>query len=478
MSILETFYILFKSDSSSVKKGSEEAKKSTDDLQDSLEKTDSASMRVGESFLGLAKSFSGLIAGFFTATAAVAGLKEAADYAYNLNLSSQALNVNAQALAEWGGAVRQTGGNLKSFEESIKTLSTNLGVMPKVAMQFLPQLADAFQRMGRFTSTRYGKMLGLDEPTILLLQKGRKEVEAIIKKQQELGVATKGQIEASDKFTVALQNTGTAWREVFLSVGETVLPVLTKALEAFTNFAEYLQKHSQLVIGALIGIGAAATIAAIPFIILNLDIIAITAGVALLISAFAVLYDDVQSFLHGQDSILGRIIERWPLVGRIVNTVLGSWKTALNSILDSLFPFLRTLEQIYSFFSGDKKIKTSVDLKAEANKPGQEKPKLNVGLSEDYLGLNENTKFKNTLQKGQENLSLASNNSLGSQTSNSILNSRSVAGQNTISIGDITINTQATDAEGIGSSLTDVIKSHFSSHFWQANSQVDDGVVA
>jgi hypothetical protein len=43
MSILETFYILFKSDTSNLKKGSEEALKTTKQLNQSLKETDNIS---------------------------------------------------------------------------------------------------------------------------------------------------------------------------------------------------------------------------------------------------------------------------------------------------------------------------------------------------------------------------------------------------------------------------------------------------
>ena len=62
----------------------------------------------------------------------------------------------------------------------IKSTRQHFGISAGVALKTLPQLADAFKRLGNFRSQYYGKLFGLDEATILLLQQGRREVEAII----------------------------------------------------------------------------------------------------------------------------------------------------------------------------------------------------------------------------------------------------------------------------------------------------------
>lgn len=465
MAVLETLYLLLKLDSTELKKGAQEAKKTTDDVQKSFVGLDDSSKKVSTAFSDIALSLGAFVAGFFTLGEALAGIKEAANFAYNLNLSSQALDVNAQELSVWGSAVKQTGGTIQGFQESLRTLSTNFGLLPRATIAYLPQLAEAFQKMGRFASMRYGRMLGIDDATILLLQKGRTEVEAIVKKQYELGVATQHQIDIANKFTIALQNSGTAWRETFLSAGEKILPNITNILDKFTEFAEYLQKHLNLITGALIGIGVAAAVAVTPFILMNITVIALTVSVGLLIAAFALLYDDFEAFTHGQDSVIGRLLERWPLLGKVAVKAIEAWKMAVHDLVDSMFPLLKAIEDIYKAFSGNKRLRAFLDLKTE-NKPLEEKNKIN----------SEDDSLKTNLSKAKASLFLATTTPLAAQTTSGILNNKNSNRQNIVNIGDITINTQATDAEGISTSLSDFIKNHVSGHFWQANSQFDDGV--
>ena len=57
MSILETFYVLFKSDASDLKKGADEAEKTTKRLNETLKGTLAESGKIGASFLDIASGF-------------------------------------------------------------------------------------------------------------------------------------------------------------------------------------------------------------------------------------------------------------------------------------------------------------------------------------------------------------------------------------------------------------------------------------
>ena len=82
------------------------------------------------------------------------------------------------------------------------------------------------------------------------------------------------------------------------------------------------------------------------------------------------------------------------------------------------------------------------------------------------------SKFIMSLERGKGSLSDASASPVGAQTSNSIINGGSRS-QN-VSIGEVNVHTQATDADGIsdamGKSLYDMLT--------QSNDQFDNGVLA
>ncbi len=184
MSILETFYILFKSDTSDIKKGSDEALKTTKKLNESLKETDETSEKLGVKFFSIVESIAGLLTGFASLHAVISGFKNTVDYDIDLGKTSRALGVNVEQLDAWDYAVRQAGGTAEGFQNSLKNLAEHFNTNPSVALKFLPQLADVFSKISRFSAFKLGKSLGLDEATILLLQQGRREVEAVLKQQR------------------------------------------------------------------------------------------------------------------------------------------------------------------------------------------------------------------------------------------------------------------------------------------------------
>lgn len=306
MSILETFYILFKSDASDVKKGAEDAEKSTKKLTESLKQADIGAQKVGAGFLGIAKSFAGVAAAAISVNAVIGGIKNATDYAIELGNISRLLNVNVTELDAWRNAVQRTGGTAASFQQSLKSLSEHFGGTPQVALQLLPQLADVFQKIGRIRSLQYGKTLGLDESTILLLQQGRREVEAVINKQKELGLVTERDTKIALAFNNATTDTGHAFRSLYVALSSEVLPAFTTFFNAIIPGIGFLESHKDLVIGAFVGIGIAAAAAAIPFVVINTALLEVIAT----LGVFALAFEDVKYFFEGKDSLFGEGFSR------------------------------------------------------------------------------------------------------------------------------------------------------------------------
>lgn len=436
MNIIEQFYILFKSDASEVKKGADEAKKATTNLDESLKNVNKSTEKVGQSFIQLVKAAAGFLGIAVAAHKVLAGITEANNYALQLGDASRALGVNAAELDIWGNAVKRTGGTVEGFQSSLRALSQHFGSSAEVALKVLPKLADVFQRLGRFRSLQYGKMLGLDEATILLLQSGRREVENVIRRQKELGSVTEVNIEDARKYRNAQNDLETAFRSLYLTLGHEVIPILTKFYNFLVPVIEYIKRHKDLVIGAFIAIGAAAAVMLAPFIILNAEIIAIAAGIALLIAAFAIDYEDIQAFRHGHNSLIGDILKKWPLVGTVVKAAFEGLKQILEIAFAPLFAAVKAGEYLASLFGSSKKID------------------FNIGGA-------------------QQLLDTAATSPIASMNSTSILSAYHGYQRNSsINIDNIAIHTQATDAVGISRQLDKTMQSQF----YQTANNFADGV--
>ena len=421
MSILETFYILFKGDSTDVKKSAKESEKAVKDLEttvkSSFQKVDHSTRQVNQSFYELAKAATTFIAASVSAYTVFHRVIEASNYAGELGNISKALGVNVGTLDAWGQAVQRTGGSAAGFQNSLRNLSQHFGTSAATTLKFLPKLADAFARLGNFRAQYYGKLLGLDEATILLLQQGRREVESVIAKQKELGVVTEKDVEISNKYTLANLQLSLAFRSLYLTLAQEILPATTAFYNTLVPIIEYIKRHKDFVIGAFIGIGIAAVAMLAPFVIAHAAIIGTGIAIAALIGLFAVAYEDIKAYIQGNSSLTGDLIKRW---------------TDVKNIFDDVFT---SLSKIFSF-SSVPGLSAAIDLARSAI--------------------------------GQANI-----NAPGLTSGASNFFNRSYERNSDVNMGGVVINTQATDANGIAKDFT---RELLTKHLWQANNDVADGV--
>lgn len=545
MSVLDTFFILFESDSSEVKKGAEDAKKTTDNLNQSLKQTDKISGKVGNEFVRMLQAASGLIAGALSVGAIVSATMAAADYSDGLGELSEALGIATEDLDIYGRVVKLSGGTSEGFQSTVKGMTAaladfatkgtsraapffeELGIKMVDAkgkarsfMDIMPEIADSFEKMSNAESFGIGQKMGLDDGTIMMLQRGRREIDIMIKKQKELGAVTKEDAEIAGKFNDQWDITTMAFKSLFVQVGSSVLPAFTAVLKILEKVGTFFRKNSEFITGLLIALGAAimffvvpplltaagAAIAlAAPFIIAGL-------AVAALVGLFALLYDDVMNFVDGNDSLIGQILNKYPLVGEVVKALAGvfmwfwdiaaallqflvelftapeqAFENLVNNVangllrLQSLFPSLfDTIGQLADVFNNVSDIVAGtwgemINMVSEGIAfvmSGVDKIANAFGKAKAFLGFGGDVKVSG-LQQGQQQLDMASSSPLTSQTSNAI-NSSNQSRSTSVQVGTVNVQTQATDADGINKS----IGNSMSEQMRQATNNFDDGILA
>lgn len=547
-SVLETFLILFESNAEDVEKGNQSAKQSTDKLNDSLKSTDGSIKSVGSSFVNMATTAAGAIASVLSVAAITGAVMAAADNADILNDFTDRLGLNIEEVNAWGDAVAVNGGTAEGFRGTIDSLIDavntfavkgtsrvapffkELGIQmvdangkARDVMEILPEIATAFEGLSKQESSGLGRKLGLDQGTIMLLQQGRREVDAQIARQKELGTVTKEAAEIAGKFNDQYDDTAKVFRSLFTVVGSTILPVFTRILSGIQDIGSFLSKHSDFIVGLLIALGAAVTIYALPPLV-AMAIAAVTAFAPFLIMgaiiagvslAFALLYDDIMNFIDGNDSLIGQILTAYPAIGTVIQTLIGyvtSLWDAVSWVFDSILSVLQiSLEGwkilfgvigdgLQSFVDGSSTIQTMLGAITNAFATAGDV----IGGVWDYLGgkvqgfinlikgliglvrtvaggitgVLDRTKASlgiGGLAQGKDALNVASTSPIGAQTSNSIANSSKVSNKTTsVQTGPITVQTQATDADGIAGA----IGTSMGQQMRQAANTFDDGVNA
>lgn len=443
--ILETFYILFKSNSDDVEKGAKKAKESTEKLGTSIESSKKETRDLGDSFSRLAEEFSGALLSFVSADAFSEQLKQAAEFSSHLFDVSKELGVSTEALDVWGRAVSQNGGSAEGFQQTLRGITKNLaqvsvyGISPivpllyrlgisikdtsghiKNAMQLLPELAKAFQKLTPLQSKEVGEELGLDEGTIKLLQRGGDGLDKIIQKQRELGALTAQNADIAKAFTDQWEDTGTSFKELFIIMDGQALPVLNRALSNLADFGKFLQNNKDAVKGFTVTLGALALAfgaVGIAALITSSTIALIVTGVLGLAAAVGWLYQEVERFKHGQDSVFSE-------------------------------------PKNFKSFSGLRTLLHMDNPHSILHLAGGEDSEKHIAAAASSL---------NTITNAHPGAMINSNRN--SSTSNKNTN---------VTTGAITVNTQATDAKGIARSLN----SHLVRQIAMANGTHDDGVQA
>lgn len=559
MSILDTFYTVFAADTKDLEEGLDKARRDSKKTAEELKATDHAARKLGESIGRSLREFGGMVASYLAVRTLAESFYNAVDAADKLNESTDRLGLNIEEISAWGDLVKKNGGSVDSFVGSIEQLNKGLSQMEvtgksrvapflaelgidldtaaykgKNALELLLPIADAFEGMDKQKSVAIGQRLGLDQGTIAVLQQGRREVEELIRREKELGVITKEQGEIADKFGDQMDDTRHALRSLWLQVSTAVIPVLTWLAKKFEEVVLFMRDNKEFIVGLMIAIGAAIAFFAIPPL-LSMAVAAfaalapfllIGAAVAAVGVAFALLYDDVMNFIEGNDSLIGQLLERYPLIGEILsgigetfkwlgqtaadvaNIIWAAWSMvfgAVGTLIAGIFSYwtdqlsivkdvfvavgqlvagiftywIDLISQFLAKFGGIVGIAKAVGgaisgaLGAAKDALGIKGPATPAGpRQESGTGGAYGVGAVPGLVQGKQQLSLAAATPLASQTSNSIVGARTSNKNTDVKIAKVEVNTQATDAQGISKSIGDTLGAQMR----QAASNADDGV--
>lgn len=245
-SVLETFYILFKTNSEEVKKGSKDIEKAVGGAEKGFSGADKQATDLGKSFNALTSKAVAAFGAIFSVNKIMSGIGATAREATSLAVMGGALGESATELVNWSRAVAVTGGTTEAFLGSINALNTGLtdaflsgdnsttaalrklGVVAldefdkmKTVLDLLPELADAFERkkLNREAAFSMGRALGLDDATILLIMRGRTEVEKLVAIQRRQNSLSKDQREDLRLLDAAAKSFGFAMTDFFGAIG-------------------------------------------------------------------------------------------------------------------------------------------------------------------------------------------------------------------------------------------------------------------
>jgi hypothetical protein len=555
MNILDSFVMLFEGDTSKLDKSLGEADKKADKFVGKLRDIDKEATNAGASFASLVGKLASVAGVALSFGALYLGIKHTAEQYYQLEKLALQFRATVEEIDNFRDSSKLLGiteeestASLKGLEVAVQDTFLGMGRAKKVfdelgihvtgadgkiksTVLVMDELAEKFKKMDRGTQIRVMDRLGLDPKLLLLfnsdlgaLQKRMTEVD------QAAGFNLQLAVKRASEYTKASRGLSLELNvlKLFLSkLSETsriaALPWLVKGIELATvyvkRFTDFLMSHSRLIQGAFLAIGAAIAAYLVPAAIsgaiaiwaMIAPFLLIGAAVAGVIAVFALLYDDIQAFREGNESLIGNILKRWPMVGEVIEDVaavlqfVGETLTdiaritvattgiigdAIGGLLSFAFkPLIEALGLSGGAFSTLGELAGGVltfildlitlVLDKFGGVVGIAKAVAGIvrgtlGAAKAAVGLAVPDGVAEGVKAGQTQLAAAASSPLASSTSNSISNSNKRGGDRNVTVEKIEIQTQATDADGIARGIGGALGSQLR----QTSGQFDDGIAA
>ena len=367
MGLLDELLIRIVSDSSGVDRGIDESRKKADKLTDSLFDTEKAAQKTSSTLTGFAAKALGALTAALSVGSLISGAIERAGEIKQLTQTADSLGVAVDSLDAFGKAAEQAGGDAQGARDSLTDMAEKIGEAfsdtesgaakafkaigisvtdgsgkAKDAISGFLDLASAVEGMDRSTAVFKIKELGItDNKSVEMILKGRKELERMLAVQKEQGVVTKEMAERAGKLTdtlAALKGSVSSASNGFL---DSMIPALTKVFEWLKIVVDWAGEHKDFVVGFFVAIATVVTAAYLPAMIAaaaatiaaTWPFIAIGAAIAVAAAYFALIYDDIMNFIDGNESFIGQIFEKYPMVQAIVMQIIDIFKFMFDTLV-------------------------------------------------------------------------------------------------------------------------------------------------
>ena len=438
-----------------------------DQARDAGQSLQHAAQRGGRGFDALLGTL-GKVAGVLGGLAAIKGAVTAYVGAVSdIERTSDMLGMSMDAWQGWAHAAKEAGleaedvrdrlmdlgdwmldlnvndsGPLKDFAEKTKTSFKDASGATVSMEEGLLRLADASQKMDRQQATSWLQQIGFDEKTTPLILKGRKAIEEYIRVGKEQALYSKRDAENARKLREAWQGVERVYASLSGAILRALGPVFDWLAEKAGGLARWVREHEDsltLFITALSAVIGRALIPALwgmskaawaavgplrPFI---------TIGMAL-----AAVLDDLWAFISGGNSVLEKIMRSF-----------GATSETINSMRQAARDVLAALGELWDFLTGQGDVPSWLDnmipdwLKSVFSGGRQAAAAGIGGAGVSAPGADEDDPVLAAQAAARATTYRAGD---AARPAGSVSNSRHVETH----IGQITVNTQATDADAIG----------------------------
>lgn len=474
--ILNHLWTILEIDSSKTEKGLERTEKKTDDLVKEFQNVEKQGNKSLGGLTSIAVKLAGALAASQVIAKSISGAIGLAGRVDDLNDLAQNLDINVSKLDAFSKAMYATGGSVEGAFGDIQTLTQRLGKgfkdaegpiadtlntlgikltdskgNAKDAIDIITELSGSLESMNRPQAFAALKQLGISDPKVIEnILRGRKELEALFDVEKARGVIGEKEVERAGKLTDAQDRLRAGVSRLTDSFLSKIIPALGKVIDWLGKVADWSGKHQDVITGLFIAIGGVITAvylpimarAAIATLAATWPMLLLVAAAAAVGVAFAIAYEDIKAFSEGNSSLIGDILGKYPAIKALVLDMINLFsklgeglKNLFLSVWDSIFSvfewILNGVKKVISAVSTIPLVKTLTNSFSSGVK--------NSGVVEGMI--------PNTV------LDSASSNPFNAKTSNAISNSSANSNTNNVNVGQVVVETKATDAKGISAGI-------------------------
>lgn len=489
--ILDVFTILFEADTSKAKDGVDDTRKSTEDLVAEMQKADQQAGKTGTAMAGFAAKALGALTAVLSAGSAINGAFGRAEDIAAIERTSNALGIAIEDVDAFGSAMERLGGDAQGARDSLTDMAESIGeALQDVesgraktfdalgvslrdvdgdsigAIEGMMRLADAVQGMSEGEAVFRIKELGItDNRTVEAILKGRKELERLMAVQKAANPLTKEQVERAKQLNDVLGGWRNSVKGAASQFFDMLIPALTKAIEWLTVIVDWAGEHKDFVVGFFGAIAAVVAAIYLPAMIAaaaatlaaTWPILAIGAAIIAAAAAFALIYDDIMNFIDGNDSMIGQMIQDYPIIGQMIDLVVSAFKSLIEAG-GIAFDFLKSgvtslLEGFQMFGNGVVAVFEFIGSMWAAQfdfiMSGVEMIRNGLASVGSFFGIGGDV----DVSGANAQMAAASANPMNAVSSNAISNTANNNKETNVQVGQVTVQTQATDSQGISQAI-------------------------
>lgn len=214
------------------------------------------------------------------------------------------------ALKNYGGSASSASSTLSKLNQQMEDLKYGKGgklgqasiryglnINAQTPEQMLLNIAKRMEGLKPLQQLNLGRMLGLDDATIMLLQQGVEGVKAELSKAGKYISFSDKDVENAQKMNRAYRDFENRIKQLKATMARDLLPIFQTIFERLEKLAQYLNEHPKILKGIV-------TAGAIAFGGLLFWLHPLLGGITLVSGALIALYDDFKTFQEGGKSLL------------------------------------------------------------------------------------------------------------------------------------------------------------------------------